>query len=158
MTAAGLGALLAVLACVAWAALGPGGSTASADVPATAAAAAPARIEATRAAPRDLAPVADAPRAQTLAPAPVQPRQDARALPVVPDGFTLVNGQLTAERAPAVARIAPIAPTAVTLPAGVQPLDAVVSPIGMVSVTRAGQAPAAAAPNPPRPVSVTHSP
>jgi hypothetical protein len=154
--AALLGAALAVLAWAGWSALEPRESPTSSGAMATATAA--------------TVPVSPVPTARVDAPAavvspglvavrPVAPlAPQSRALPVVPDGFALEHGQLTSVRAPAGTTAVAIVPPAVTLPAGVRPEDAVVSPTGIVSVTRAATVSAGAAPTPPRPVAATHSP
>lgn len=106
----------------------------------------------------DVVPAARPPQAQAAVRVAGTPPQQARALPVVPDGFLLVHGQLTAVRAPVGPPIAPLPPTAVSLPPGVGPEDASVSPGGMVSVTRTGSANADAGSNPPRVAGVMQSP
>ena len=158
LAAWGLGALLALSAWATWVALGADGSTARAGAGTMVAPAAAPPRETVQPSPREVARAAVATGAASVARAAVPARTDERALPVVPDGFALANGQLTAVRAPAVASVAIPPPVAVTLPAGVRPEDAVVSPTGMVAVMHSPAVPADAAPNPPRPASVSRSP
>lgn len=158
MTAAGLGALLAVLAWAGWSALGMDDSMTAPHSLASVAPPSDSPSPTVPAASRDVVPAIPAPVAPTADRPAVLPRPDPRALPVAPDGFAMAHGRLTAVRAPSVATVAPIAPMVVTLPAGVRPEDAVVSPTGMVAVMHAGAAPVDAAPEPPRLAAVTHSP
>lgn len=153
MVAGCTGALLAVLAWAGWSALGADESTVAVGSPATAAPAPTRPAETTPALSRDVVPAAK----PAVAQAADQPRPIGRALPVVPDGFALEHGQLVAVRAPTVATAVPIAPPAVTLPAGVRPEDARVSPTGIVAVMHTGAMPSDAAPNPPRPAAATNS-
>lgn len=147
--AAAAGALLAVAAWAGWSALDP------AEPATPALALAPATLPSTR--PATTAPVASNDGVPTPAPVSRAPPPVARALPVVPDGFVLDHGQLTAVRAPAGRTAAALSVPSVALPAGVAPEDVAVSPAGIVAVTRAGAAPAGAN-VPPRPVAMTQSP
>ena len=108
--------------------------------------------------PHDVVPAARLPEAQATVRVVVPPPPEARALPVVPEGFLMVHGQLTAERAPVGPAIAPLPSTAASLPPGVRPEDASVSPGGIVSVTRTGASNTDAGSNPPRVAGVTQSP
>jgi hypothetical protein len=151
---AGMGALLTVLAWAGWSALGSIEPTAAAARAPATDAPAPARLATTVPAPsRDVVPAASAAVAQGAD----RPQPAARALPVVPDGFVMEHGLLTAVRAPVATVDAPIAPMALTLPAGVRIEDARVSRTGMVAVMHTAAAPADVAPNPPRPAMATNS-
>jgi hypothetical protein len=149
--AAVVGASLAVAGWAAWSALDAADPVAS-PTPVI------APIALAQVVPQDVVPAARSPEAKAAVRVVVPPLPEARALPVAPEGFLMVHGQLTAERAPVGPPIAALAPIAARLPPGVRPEDASVSPGGTVSVTRTGAANTDAGSNPPRVASVTRSP
>jgi hypothetical protein len=141
VTSAALGALAVVLGWAAWSMFGPG------DAPEPAM---PADARVAQTAPPAAAPApATAPRAvvQASAAADATPHPAPPASPRPPalrPGLVLVHDLPVAERAlPGGDATAPLPLTAVALPPGVQPGDAVINRAGMVALTHSGAAPAA---------------